>query len=151
MTRAERIRDKELAEMIGLPLACLRRASAAGKVPTAANLYGQTYTYNLRTIRFWLRKGGAGRIRPPSKARHGIVYVVRCGSFIKIGFTKRLDVRLRSLATGAPEPLQLLSQTPGTTDDERVLQARFSSLRSHGDWFRYEGPVSDWIEAGCPL
>jgi hypothetical protein len=34
--------------------------------------------------------------------------------------------------------------------DEARLHKHFAAYRLNGEWFRKEGEVAEWIEAGCP-
>ena len=62
-------------------------------------------------------------------------YFVQAGSDgpIKIGSTKNLAVRLRSLATMSPVPLTLLGIVPANV--EETCHVRFGAFRLHGEWF----------------
>lgn len=55
---------------------------------------------------------------------------------IKIGQTRLLDDRIRSLATGSPVPLKLIGYIAGTAARERKLHKQFARDRAHGEWFR---------------
>lgn len=65
------------------------------------------------------------------------VYFIQQGTDgpIKIGHTKNVDRRLRSLSTGSPVALHVLALTPGGEREERALHRRFDSLRMQGEWF----------------
>lgn len=82
----------------------------------------------------------------------GIVYVIGCGQYVKIGFT-RGSVRRRAAAiqTGAPEPIVILREIQTEWQSERDLHERFADLRSSGEWFRREGALARWIDRGCQL
>ncbi|TDR90352.1 GIY-YIG nuclease family protein [Enterovirga rhinocerotis] len=148
--RVERIRDKELASVVGIPLGELRRLSENGDVPTAAKL-SDCYSYNVLAIRKWIRKGGPDRHRPKQPVRHGKVYVVASGEHIKIGFASDPGRRLASLQTASPFKLVTVAIFAGSTLDERALHRRFAGQQAVGEWFRREGELAAWIEEGCPL
>jgi hypothetical protein len=84
--------------------------------------------------------------------RRGIVYAVGFASYVKIGFTilNGLGPRLRSLQTGAPEPLEVYGSFEGTHFDEIRLLGRFIEYRTIGEWHRREGKLAEWIAEGCP-
>jgi len=84
----------------------------------------------------------------PSKAnaRKG-VYVIGFGSYVKIGITTDLNLRLAGLQ--APEPLQEYALLNGWLKEERSLHARFAEYRLQGEWFRHEGELAEWIKGGC--
>lgn len=67
----------------------------------------------------------------------GFVYLMRHGraDTIKIGYSKNPKEREDTLQAEDPD-LNLLASWPGTKDDERALHARFSALRTRGEWFR---------------
>ena len=62
-------------------------------------------------------------------------YFVQAGTDgpIKIGSTRNLVVRLRTLATLVPVPLQVLGVMKG--NHERHCHTRFAAFRTHGEWF----------------
>lgn len=84
--------------------------------------------------------------------RYGTVYLVGFGPYVKIGFTAGgMANRIAALQTGCPEKLETFAELDGSTTMERELHARFGDRHIHGDWFRREGALAEWIEAGCPL
>lgn len=81
----------------------------------------------------------------------GLVYVIGFGDYVKIGFTTNLNNRLPVLQTGMPEKLTLYGTIADAEQaDERRLHRRFAAHRLQGEWFRKEGELAAWIEAGCP-
>ena len=72
--------------------------------------------------------------------------------FIKIGFSSRPGERVyRSQLWG---PHTLLAVLPGVQQDERDIHARFADLRVHGEWYRCEGPLAEyvaWVGQTFPL
>lgn len=83
----------------------------------------------------------------PPAYREGFVYLVRCGVFVKIGFTGDVLTRLLTMQTGTPFHLELLASFPGTERHEAELHAQFASLRERGEWFRYEGDLLGYINS----
>lgn len=77
----------------------------------------------------------------------GLVYFLRQGETIKIGFTRRISRRLRNLQTGSAERLQLLGTIPASQTAERRLHQQFAELRLEGEWFRAEEPLLRTISA----
>jgi DNA-binding transcriptional regulator YdaS (Cro superfamily) len=67
----------------------------------------------------------------------GFVYFVRCGDFVKIGFSKRPDGRLRYLRTATPFDFVLVGAHAATVHDERHLHKIFKAHRHRGEWFRW--------------
>jgi hypothetical protein len=64
------------------------------------------------------------------------VYFVRSGDAVKIGMSKDVPRRLRTLRTMSPLSLELLGVVPGGRDEEAQLHREWASLRLHGEWFR---------------
>lgn len=64
---------------------------------------------------------------------------------VKIGFTKNLGSRLRSLQTVCSRELRVLLTIPGTSDDERELHGHFSADCIRGEWFYLSEPILEFI------
>jgi hypothetical protein len=93
------------------------------------------------------RSGYGGlRVRVPNKT-----YLIRCGSFVKIGMAADIADRLRALEAANPHELDVLKVLAGGRQVERSLHVRFAAYRHRGEWFRLEGELAAWIEAGCTL
>lgn len=93
--------------------------------------------------------GRGMRVPPLRGSRKGTVYFILAqkSNLIKIGFTSgNIDRRLEALQTGAAEALQLVACVAGTMDTEREYHARFSHLRSIGEWFRYDNDLRQLVE-----
>jgi len=71
----------------------------------------------------------------------GVVYFLRLGSLVKIGFTTNLESRMKVV----PHE-ELLATMPGTMKDERRLHRQFADLRQTGEWFRHEGDLPRFIQ-----
>ncbi|MEV5347157.1 GIY-YIG nuclease family protein [Streptomyces achromogenes] len=75
-----------------------------------------------------------------------VVYVIGSPgiNIVKIGRSTDLPKRLGALRRMCPVPLEVLWYTPGGCDLEYGLHGHFASIRSHGEWFRFEDadPVS---------
>lgn len=79
---------------------------------------------------------------PPPAPTDGTVYVLRCGGFIKIGWTSDLSKRMRSYQ---PDSV-LLATMPGTRKDENRLHKRFAHLRSHGrEWYPIAPQITEYV------
>jgi hypothetical protein len=67
--------------------------------------------------------------KPPTD---GVVYYLRVGGYIKIGWTSDLEKRMRSYA---PDTV-LLATEPGTRKDEQKRHRMFAVHRTHGrEWY----------------
>jgi hypothetical protein len=68
-------------------------------------------------------------------------------SRIKIGFSLRVRDRFRELELQNAATLKLAAVVSGTQRAEALLHARFAEFRLHGEWFRYEGALKEYVEA----
>jgi len=69
-----------------------------------------------------------------------VVYFVRIGKHIKIGFTTNLTKRLKSFRSATAEPIVALMTAPGGHDLEQKLHLLFAENRinKNNEFFRYE-------------
>lgn len=71
------------------------------------------------------------------------IYILRCGISYKVGKTKDIQKRIKSLQTGAPYPIVLVwaeacdraSQAEKNIHDVLTLEGK----HQHGEWFRLTG------------
>ncbi|MDO8475749.1 MAG: ORF6N domain-containing protein [Candidatus Rokubacteria bacterium] len=66
---------------------------------------------------------------------------------IKIGSTRNLAVRIRTLMTMSPVPVRLLGVMKG--DHEEACHMRLGVFRIHGEWFTPAEPVLEFIRANA--
>jgi len=80
---------------------------------------------------------------PPKPAPvHGTVYILRCGGFVKIGWTSDLTKRMRAYQ---PDTV-LLATMPGTRKDEGKLHRKFAHLRTHGrEWYPIAPQITEYV------
>jgi hypothetical protein len=64
------------------------------------------------------------------------VYAIKAGDHIKIGTTRNLDNRLKTLQTGQATRLMLVGSCPGDSRMERSLHRQFAEFRVSGEWFK---------------
>src|ERR1700691_1958093 len=67
----------------------------------------------------------------------GYVYFIRCGQYVKIGWSFLPEARKRELETGNPHDCVLEGMHVGTQLDERRMHRYFRSLHHRGEWFRW--------------
>jgi hypothetical protein len=60
------------------------------------------------------------------KTPDGVVYFVRCGNFVKIGWTTNLDQRINPLSTSNPLTMELIAWVDGGRALERDLHLQFA-------------------------
>lgn len=66
---------------------------------------------------------------------------------IKIGVSRDIGERVRSLQCGSPHPLALLGTVPGDALDERRLHERFQAFRLSGEWFAPDAALLAFIRS----
>ena len=72
----------------------------------------------------------------------GGVYVLEgVPGWVKIGKTKNIRARIRSIQLAHHVPLRLLAVLSENEGDEKIFHKRFAPLRAHGEWFRFEGEL----------
>lgn len=76
-----------------------------------------------------------------------MIYFIKGGGFVKIGYSKNPRARLKELQTGNPNKLKLLATMPGTYSTEATLHEMFKSQRAHGEWFHNNGKLTKCIHA----
>lgn len=82
-----------------------------------------------------------------TRKAQGYIYFIQgqCGGAIKIGFSYQPAERLKSLQTGYPDTLTILSMIPGSLDLERELHEEFSYCKLNGEWFKPDQRLLDKI------
>lgn len=70
---------------------------------------------------------------------------------VKIGIAYDASARLRELQVGSPAKLRLLGTIPGTGRTEQELHQQYIALWLHGEWFRLEGELDNFLKATFPL
>lgn len=71
---------------------------------------------------------------------HAVVYYMRVGDRVKIGWTTNIRKRLATLV-----PEELLATERGGFSVEKDRHRQFDTLHTVGEWFRYEGALVDHI------
>ncbi|MDP3940647.1 MAG: GIY-YIG nuclease family protein [Deltaproteobacteria bacterium] len=80
-----------------------------------------------------------------ARPRKNVVYFLRCGDFIKIGWSKEFGRRIKALSTSSPYDIELITTIDGSPKLERELHKRFSSHHHRNEWFRLEGELAYYI------
>jgi hypothetical protein len=89
-----------------------------------------------------------GKRRGPAlanKPERGVVYFIRSGAHVKIGFTTDLEKRLSTLQTATVDGIELLGTIACTSDRERLFHINFGRCRHRGEWFRIEGDLEAFL------
>ena len=69
-----------------------------------------------------------------------VVYYMRVGNRVKIGYTRNLLARIEALC-----PEEVLATEPGGRRIEAQRHRQFAGLRTEREWFRYEEPLTSWV------
>lgn len=80
----------------------------------------------------------------------GFVYFLRCGDFVKIGFSTKPEARIRYLQTATPFNFELVGRHPGTRHHEKQLHKIFASLRHRHEWFLAHEAILQVARDGLP-
>lgn len=95
-----------------------------------------------------LAKRPAAKKPPAPRTDNGVIYYLRIAGRYKIGWTARLDNRMKGYAPDA----ELLAVHPGTRADERHLHKKFAHLTSHGnEWYPLANQIRDHIDTMVKL
>ena len=78
-----------------------------------------------------------------------MIYFIRDGDAVKIGFAADPKNRLRSLRTGNSRKIFILGVMDGGLNEEAALHLRFGSDRIRGEWFRLSHEIISFIEERC--
>lgn len=79
-----------------------------------------------------------------------VVYFIQAESgtgAIKIGFANNVASRLAVFQSGSPVRLAIVATIRGTAKLESHLHQRFAHLRLHGEWFKPEPELTEYIES----
>lgn len=88
------------------------------------------------------RDAAAAALRElPPAAPDEVVYYMRIGNRVKIGWSTNLPGRLATI-----NPEELMAVEPGGLAMERCRHRQFEGLHTHGEWFRLTGPLIEHIE-----
>jgi hypothetical protein len=66
-----------------------------------------------------------------------MVYLLKSGPYLKIGFTSQasLEGRLHQIRNASPYHIDVLAARPGTYEQEQDLHAGAEQWRHRGDWY----------------
>jgi len=65
--------------------------------------------------------------------------------WIKIGYSKHLATRIRSMNTCNPYGVLVLGYTPGSLESERCFHEMFSEYHFRGEWFYYSEAIVRYV------
>jgi hypothetical protein len=77
----------------------------------------------------------------------GHVYILRDKDRVKIGFSTDPINRIATIQNTGGGSYRVVACVPGTFADEQRLHVQFGSLRLHGEWFRVDGELREFLRA----
>lgn len=90
------------------------------------------------------------RLAKYSQSDSCVIYFLRMGDFVKIGFTERaLAARIKDYVTHSPFPFEVLGSVKADRDYEKVLHCRFKEFHHRGEWFRADIALLEAIKDQC--
>lgn len=82
---------------------------------------------------------------------NGVVYLLGCGDYYKIGYSKNMQSRLSSIRTSNPFEVELLATFECTDgrylDLEKLLHEKFKDSKHKLEWFNKDFTVEDFLQA----
>lgn len=86
-------------------------------------------------------------LRDSQCSKRGTVYFLVCteANVVKIGWSNNVKRRIASLRTQSPVVMENYYSRDGSRMDEKRLHHRFRQYRDHGEWFRIEGELAEFI------
>ena len=80
-----------------------------------------------------------------------MIYFIKCGDFVKIGYSSNVTKRMNVLQTASPRKLYLLSSFYGTRKDEKQIHRKFKKERQRGEWFNLTNEIREYATKynGC--
>lgn len=81
----------------------------------------------------------------------GFVYVIRAGNAVKIGYSRRVDVRLTEIQALNHERCDLLATIPATHRVERMIHNLLKADRIRGEWFHYSPRVMEAVDQAARI
>ena len=75
-----------------------------------------------------------------------MVYFIKQGDYVKIGFTNRFKTRLTQLQVSSPIKLEVLAIIDGDKSDEQKFHEQFKHISSNGEWFMQCDELKSFID-----
>ena len=75
-----------------------------------------------------------------------MIYFIKQGDYVKIGFTNRFKTRLSQLQVSSPIKLEVLAIVDGDKNDELKFHNQFKHIASNGEWFMYCDELKSFID-----
>lgn len=78
-----------------------------------------------------------------------MIYLIKAGNAVKIGYSQYPETRIKALQTGNPEKLEILERKNGGRFDEFHLHRLCKEYRLNGEWFRDCPEVRNIFNSYC--
>ena len=75
-----------------------------------------------------------------------MIYFIKQGDYVKIGFTNRFKTRLNQLQVSSPIKLEVLGIIEGNKNDEKNMHEKFKHISTNGEWFIYCDELKSFID-----
>ena len=75
-----------------------------------------------------------------------MIYFIKQGDYVKIGFTNRFKTRLNQLQVSSPIKLEVLGIIDGDKNNEKDMHEKFKHISSNGEWFMYCDEIKYYID-----
>jgi hypothetical protein len=141
-------RVKTLARAIG---ACriMGNRMALTKADVAIIMLATKPNMSVEDVREWLGEDAA-ELHTEAEFQNfadptGVVYFIKRGDEVKIGFTNDLAKRLTNLRTATTEPMEVILTIPGTLKLEGYFHEKFADLRIEREWFHASEPLLNFV------
>jgi hypothetical protein len=83
------------------------------------------------------------------KREAAVVYFLRCGNFVKIGYSYDPRKRIEKIQIWSPHDCELMGIAAGGPALEKTLHKEFSADRHRGEWFRLTDRLLAEIQRLC--
>lgn len=75
-----------------------------------------------------------------------MIYFIKQGDYVKIGFTNRFKTRLNQLQVSSPIKLEVLGIIEGDKTNEKYMHDKFKHISTNGEWFMYCDELKSYID-----
>lgn len=76
-----------------------------------------------------------------------MIYFVKQGDYVKIGYTNTFKRRLNQLQTSSPVKLEVLALIKGDKSDEKNFHDAFKHINTNGEWFLYNDEIERFVDS----
>ena len=76
-----------------------------------------------------------------------MIYFVKQGDYVKIGYTNTFKRRLNQLQTSSPVKLEVLALIKGDKSDEKNFHDAFKHINANGEWFLYNDEIERFVDS----